>query len=173
MAIAFFNNFPTISYKNKKVKNILLRAALRDVVRNNASVYLPLTLEDSERTDMIAADMYNNSDYDWIVKFSANVIDPYHDWLMTDEQMKSFIIKKYGSMEAAMTKIIYYKNTINDTIINNDTFTQLSLSEINNYLPVYAYDMEVEKNETKRSVNVISPEFVSAISNELEKKLND
>ena len=65
MAIEYFTNFPDIVYNEQTAKNILLRAALRDVTKNTTSVYLPFTLEYGERSDMIAYDLYKNSGYDY------------------------------------------------------------------------------------------------------------
>lgn len=174
MAINYFANFPKITYKNKKARNILLRAAIRDTVKQNVSVYLPLTLEDGERTDMISQDLYNNAGYDWLVKFANDIIDPYFDWLLDDYKFSQFIDKKYGSIENALSQILYYKNVDQpDITITVDTYNLMTIDEKPFYVMVTAYDYEVEKNEARRIVDIISPEYANIISNELEKKLNE
>lgn len=174
MAINYFANFPKITYKDKKTRNILLRAALRDTVKESTSVYLPLTLEDGERTDMIAQDLYNNAGYDWLVKFSNDVVDPYFDWLLDDYKFSEFIDKKYGSLENALSQILYYKRLDgSDITITVDTYNLMTVGEKGDYGMVTAYDYEVEKNEANRIADIISPEYANIISNELEKKLNE
>lgn len=173
MAIDYFSNFPDILYKGQAAKNILLRAALREVTRKTTSVLLPLTLEVGERSDMIAHDLYKNSSYDWLVKFGNNTIDPYFDWPLTDYDLNKFVEKKYESVPAAQGTILYYLHSNGDIKINIDTYDLLSGSEQINYTPVYAYDNIVEENEKKLITNLIAPEFANVIDNELEKKLNE
>lgn len=173
MAIDYFSNFPDILYKGQTAKNILLRAALREVTKTTTSVLLPLTLEIGERSDMIAHDLYKNSSYDWLVKFSNGTIDPYFDWPLTDYDLNKFVEKKYDSIPIAQSTILYYLHTNGDIKINNDTYSLLSGGEQSNYTPVYAYDDIVDKNEKKLISGLIAPEFANIIDIELEKKLNE
>lgn len=175
MSINFFQNFPDITYKNKKSKNLLVRAALREVIKQNTSVYLPLTLEDGERPDMIAQDLYGNAGYTWLIKFSNNIVDPYFDWLLTDYQFEQFLVKKYGSLENAHETILYYETISKEGYhtVTKDTYDLLDGAGKALYQEISAYEFETQKNEAKRNIAIISPEFSSIIANELEKKLND
>jgi len=173
MSVEYFSNFPLILYKGKVARNILLRAALRDTVKDNLSAYLPLTLEAGERTDMIAADLYNNSAYDWIVKLGANVVDPYYDWLLSDTQIEAHMKKKYGSLEYTQSVIIHYKHITEDIIINIDTYNLFDSIGRSDYTPIYAYDEIIESNFNKSNISAIEPGAVTTIDRELEKKLND
>lgn len=172
MAIDYFSNFPEIVYDNQLVKNILLRAALREATRTATDVTLPLTIEYGERTDMIAHDLYKNSGYDWLVKFSAGVIDPYYDWPLTDTDFNKFIILKYNSIASAQNTILYYTHNTQDVQINPTTYNLLSPGEKSNYTSVSAYDYEYTENENKTISSMISPQFAQTIDNELEKKLH-
>jgi hypothetical protein len=173
MAIEYFSNFPDILYRNQVAKNILLRAALREVTKKNTSVLLPITLEFGERPDMIAHDLYKNSSYDWLVKFSTNTVDPYFDWPLTDDNFNKFIQKKYGSIPAAQATILHYEHNTEDVKINKTTYDLLSGAEQANYTVVYAYDYLVAQNEAKLITTLIAPDFASIIDRELEKKLNE
>jgi hypothetical protein len=41
---------------------------------------------------------------------SNEIIDPYYQWYLNDAQFESLIIEKYGSIEHAQKKIIFYRN---------------------------------------------------------------
>jgi len=174
MAVEFFRNFPTITYNNKQAKNILLRAALREVVKKSYSYYMPLTVEPGERTDMIASDLYRDAGYDWLVRFAnSDVIDPYFDWYLTDEQIELKLIKKYGSVTTAINTVVHYTDNANSSvIINTDTYDLLSAGDKTNYTPVTAYEYETNTNLDHRNIIVINPTYTQQIDNELEKKLN-
>lgn len=174
MAVEYFKNFPSITYNNKEAKNILLRAALRDSVKKNFSYYLPLTVEPGERPDMIGSDLYKDAGYDWLVRLAnSDVVDPYFDWFLTDEQVELKIIKKYGSLATAISTVLHYTDN-NDTnvIINTDTYNLLSPAERSNYTAVTAYDNEVSANFEYRNIFVVTPSSAQDVANELEKKLN-
>lgn len=174
MAVEYFKNFPTITYKNKQAKNILLRAALKDTVKKNFTYYLPLTVEPGERPDMISGDLYKDTGYDWLVRIAnSDVVDPYFDWYLTDEQVEMKIIKKYGSVVDAINTVVHYTdNTNTNVIINIDTYDLLSAQDKLNYTAVTAFDYETNNNLDHRNINVITPSFAQTIDNELEKKLN-
>lgn len=174
MAVEYFKNFPTITYNNKEVKNILLRAALREAVKKNRTYYLPLTVEEGERPDMISSDLYKDAGFDWLVRLAnSDLIDPYFDWYLTDSQLNLKIAKKYGSLPAAVNTILYYRDNTNpDVNINNDTYNLLSVAQKGNYTAVTAYDYEISRNQNYQNIFVITPASSQEIASELEKKLN-
>jgi hypothetical protein len=172
MATEYFNNFPSINYKNKQLKNILLRAAIRPSTIQNEFVYMPLTLQEGERPDVVANDLYNNSFYDWVIRLTNDQIDPYYDWYLTQEQFERYLISKYGSLAGAIGTIVHYKNKTYPTVIINP-YTYNNIEDSANYEPVYAYDYEEQLNESKKNINVIQPITVQKFDKELEKKLNE
>lgn len=174
MAVEYFKNFPSITYKGKTAKNILLRAALKETVKKNFSYYLPLTIEPGERPDMISGDLYKDTGYDWLVRVAnSDLVDPYFDWYLTDEQVELKIVKKYGSVVQAINTVLHYRDNSNsNAIINIDTYNLLSAGDKLNYTAVTAYDYETNNNLNYRSINVINPSYAKAIDSELEKKLN-
>lgn len=172
MATEYFKNFPTTSYKGKQVKNILVRAIIKPNVIENDFVYMPLTVQEGERVDMIANDLYENSFYDWVIRQVNTQIDPYHDWYLTSEQFERFLKSKYGSLESALSTIVHYRNKTY-TGVRITPYTYANIPDAADYEPVYAYDYEEELNEKKKNINVIQPSIVQELDRQLEKKLNE
>jgi hypothetical protein len=72
---------------------------------------------------------YGNPDLVWLVYFSNNIVDPYHDWPMDDSTFNKFIGEKYGSVQAANQTIVDYRiNWFEDT-------RSLSQSQYNSLMP--------------------------------------
>lgn len=172
MATEYFKNFPSINYKGKQLKNILLRATIKPSTLENKYVYMPLTVQEGERPDTVANDLYKNSFYDWTVRLINNQIDPYYDWYMTSEQFEKYVIAKYGSIATALATIVHYRNITNKGVTIN-SYTYSTIDNADEYEPIYAYDYEEQLNEAKKNINVLQPITVQAFDRELEKKLNE
>lgn len=97
----YFDNFPVIQYKKKSVRDISRRVNLIDKWKTDGNVLLPYTIEDNHRPEDVSHLYYGTVDYTWLVCMINDVIDPYEDWLMTDENLEKKMIKKYGEKSNA------------------------------------------------------------------------
>ena len=122
----YFTNLPTISYGNNFVRNILTRAKILNNVKQNASVYYPYVMQEGSagglRFENLAFDYYDEADRVWILHLTNEIVDPYYDVPLTEEVFDSYIIKKYGSLQKANEKIVFYRNNY----IEDDTILTLS-----------------------------------------------
>jgi hypothetical protein len=173
MALEYFDNFPAIQYKNTEAKNLLVRVGVRESTLKNNLLYLPLTVDEFERPDTVSNDLYNNSAYDWAVRLVNKQVDPYFDWYLSTEQFEKYIAKKYGNLREAQNTTVHYKDETNNIIINTTTYELLDGGEQSSYTAVNAYDYELELNESKKVIKVVSPDSVEEMANTLEKKLNE
>jgi hypothetical protein len=110
MSEKYFEKFEQIRYANTTVRNLTQRTAFLSTVYNNPVFYYPYDIREGERPDMIADRYYSDQYMSWLLYLSNNIIDPYHDWYVDQTTFEAFIIKKYGSLANAMTKIKYYRN---------------------------------------------------------------
>lgn len=106
----YFEKFQTIQYANTVAKNITQRATFLASVYNNPLFYYPYDIAQGERPDMIADRYYSDQYMAWSLYLANKVIDPYYDWYMDQSTFNEFIIKKYGSLATAMTKVKHYTN---------------------------------------------------------------
>jgi hypothetical protein len=97
----YFSNFPLVQYRKKTVRDISKRIRLMDKWKSDGSVLLPYTIEDNHRPEDIANLYYGSVDYTWLVCLVNDVIDPYEDWLMTDDALQSYMMKKYEKRSRA------------------------------------------------------------------------
>lgn len=109
MAERYFIKFPNITYANSTCKDITLRPRLDNKITANPSVFHKYTLKSNARPDLIAENYYEDPFYDWLIYLNNGIVDPYYGWYLNDMEFKQFIIKKYGSIELAQKKIIYYQ----------------------------------------------------------------
>ena len=99
--MAYFRNFPILQYsfdENGNIKNavdILKRIAIRENIKNDFSVWERYTLVDGEKPESVAHKLYGDPTLHWVVLMMNNIIDPYHEWPMSNGQFENMIEKEY------------------------------------------------------------------------------
>lgn len=159
MAIkGYFNNLPTIQYGSKVARNLITRPKIKDFILGNPTAIYDYVIKDGERPDTIANAYYGDSNFVWLVFLANNIVDPYYDWPLTQNQFKEYIIDKYGSVELAKSTIKHYVHKTKGTVITKETFdlnaTMLKIVA-SDYQSVDVYKFEDEANEAKRSIKLI------------------
>ena len=81
------------------VKNFFVRGLIREDVYNNVTIFDRYIIEGDERPDNVAFKLYNDSNLDWVVLLSNNIIDVYSEWPLSKENFEAYILEKYGSFE--------------------------------------------------------------------------
>ena len=109
---SYFQFFNDIEYSNTSAIDITERVIINNNknIISNPYLYYPVDIKEGFRADNIAQNAYQNPFYSWIIYLSNEVIDPYYDWYLTNDQFNQFIVKKYGSYQAAETKVAYFIN---------------------------------------------------------------
>lgn len=99
--MAYFRNFPGISYpytSSNDIKlsvDILKRIGIRENIKNDFSVWEKYTIVDGEKPESIAHKLYGASTLHWVVLLMNDIINPFHEWPMTNHQFDRMIEKEY------------------------------------------------------------------------------
>jgi len=101
----YFSKFPAITYNGQIAKNILCRPKIDRNKHSSPNTFYDYTLPEEQRADVVSNDYYDNPDYSWLIYLANGVVDPYHDYFLSENDFNLFIIKKYGSLSAAMDTI--------------------------------------------------------------------
>lgn len=259
---SYFKHFPNVHHSGANIKNITLRAKIQSAAEASPFVFLPYTIEEDMRAEDIAYHYYGDAELSWLVYWANDIIDPYEDWFISDENFNNLLHAKYKSSavfydylmakgsytgwtleEVAATasfnevmefvqdtttdlNIVEYRKYEDDEgsisvdtyntlpnfqvgttaptattredgtpILVGDVFydetadqyyvwsATLGWTESNNgfiptmihseWYPMRIYEMEIEKNENKRQIQLIDSKFVSQITRELKERIND
>tara|TARA_B000000557_G_scaffold109112_1_gene88476 strand:+ start:2326 stop:2994 length:669 start_codon:yes stop_codon:yes gene_type:complete len=174
--MAYFQELPNISYpsflnsRNKIedriiVKNIFKRAKLRTDLDQAITAFNYYNISEGMRPDMVAQDLYGDSELDWIILISNNIINVRDQWPLNHNDLHEHMLEKYGS-EANIAKVEIYE-------------TREILDEFNRVIMPAGLRVDKEfsfeyLNFSKQVVKVLSSEVVAGISNyEYEVRLND
>lgn len=104
-----FRYFDTVNYSNTYATNILARLLITEKIKQYGSAYYRYTIKEGERPDHVAFDYYGDPTLVWLVFLSNQIVDPYFDWPMTQEQFNHHLLELYGSNQQALDKILYYR----------------------------------------------------------------
>lgn len=157
----YFNFFPTISYANGLATNVITKIRFNESVQENLAIFYPYTIKQGERADQIAARVYDDAKLDWIIYLSNNIMDPYYDWPLSQEQFNQYIKEKYGSVVKA-EQISFYRNNYqyDDSLLSPTTYDSLSSTLKKYYSPLLGYNENIISYKRKELDTVLETNFV-------------
>jgi len=124
----YFSRFPLVDYNGTPAKNILARVDFSEETKRDIYSNFDYVIQDDLiRPDFLSYTYYDSSQYDWMIYLSNNIIDPYHDYYLSTEDFKKYIIGKYGTVESAKEKILFYRNdwTSDESVITESVYNSL------------------------------------------------
>lgn len=96
------------------------RTALSQQMSKNTAAFYPYELHEAERPDTLSHMYYSDSAMEWLLFFANDVVDPYYQWYLTDEQLTNYTISKYGSLATAQQKTHHFEvSWVNDSSIKS------------------------------------------------------
>jgi len=94
----YFSNYPLIRYDGKMVRDITRRSKVIDETLRDPYIFLPYTVREGEKAEDVAYYYYGSVDDTWLVMLANNIVDPYTQWPMTDEEFDLYFINKYAKI---------------------------------------------------------------------------
>ena len=128
MADPYFKRFPATFYSNTLCRDITRRVKFDERTKSALTNYYTYVIQDGTRADLIADAYYDDPQLDWMLWLTNDIVDPYYDWHLSYTDFTDYLIKKYGSVEAAQKRIIFYRNNW------YDDDNQVSVDYYNNHL---------------------------------------
>jgi hypothetical protein len=118
---SFYDIFPKIKYdinnnrlqpKYDEVTNIFQRLAVVKETVNNLSSYMVYDIEEGDTPEILAEKFYKDPGGAWLILLANDIFDPQFDWPLDYSTFTQYIIRKYGSVEAALTTPHHYEKVI-------------------------------------------------------------
>ena len=150
------------------ITNITQRARIVERLRQHTAIMHDYEISEGDRPDTVAQNVYGDVKYTWVVLLVNNIMSLY-DWPMTNEEFELYLIGKYGSLslsqnqgtrtDAAWSAAKFYYTTEGDRV-DATTYASLGTRQGITNTP---YTQEVEDNDTKRTIKVVSMRFLPDI----------
>jgi len=190
----YFTNFPTVTYDNVLVRDIVRRSIFVQNLLSDPYVFLPYTVKDGEKPEDIAYNYYNTVAATWLVLLANNIVDPYTEWPMSTEMFNEYMMQKYqeasgktGSDVLAWAQdgtsfdnIVYYYKTSTSGIdvkvspdsfpyVYNDSSQIVGINVPEGWTPLRIYDYEYQLNEKRREILVVQNNYYQQIDQEFKR----
>lgn len=108
----------------------------------------------SETPEKLALKLYGDLEYAYVLFYINGISNVANDWPLDDLSFKSYIIKKYGSVEYAKNNIKYYYDESGSRVTE---LTAQGLIEQIEVFPISYYEYEELLNESKTEIKIIDP----------------
>lgn len=173
-----FKAMHNVIYNGYDTKNIMTKIATIKATLSIYDLYFPYTISDGERPDTIAYDYYGDSTYAWLVLIVNDIYDPYYGWPMTYEQFLDYLQKKYGTVYELQGQVHHYIYTgiggdTQEEIARKNywmsptTYTYADPVDKSGWTSVSVYQYELDVNEAKRNIRLISNDYIKQIDKEI------
>ena len=194
---SYFRQVPDFDYVNRDsdgksigdyntVKNLFKRVKIREDILKNLAYFTLYKIEGDDRPDNVAFDIYDDETLDWVVLLSNNIMNVQTEWPMTQMAFNDFLIKKYGDIEKS-NNIHHYetrelKNDSGEIVVPKGLKVQKNFKieyfdekrdayviRVNEVDAVTNYTYEVRKEELKRNIYLIKPQYLELIIEDINR----
>ena len=192
--MSYFRELPNIRYqsflKNKQssqdyilVKNIFRRAKIRDDLQNVFTIFNKYEIPDGYRPDNVADEVYGSSSYDWVVIVTSGITNIRNEWPMSHKELYDYSERVYGNdlnaihhyetkeLKDSKGRLLIQKGLkVNENFRINDPDSE-SGGILNPVLGVSNYEYETEKNNKKRLIYILKPDYLQDILKDMRQEL--
>ena len=201
----YFSRFPQILHLSKAPKyrekrseylltDITANVRFRKDILDKVTLFDYYIIKEGETPEIVSEKLYDSPMYHWMIMLLNDMYDYRIDWPMTALALDKYIEKKYETLSAAKSKILFFVDEGGNVItpdpvvdgitkypmyVNDDRFnisiikfydvngvevSQPLYNGLGTPSPVYAYNYEVEQNEKKRRIRVVSKQMAAQIA---------
>ena len=195
----YFRKIPDIDYPSLlkdrqgsadtvRVKNLWRRAKIREDVFGNYVLFTKYNVIGDERPDNISYKFYNDPFYDWAILLCNNIINFQDEWPMSQRSFEKYLYTKYVT-DANLNSIHHYVSTevrnsrgevvspaglevpsnYSITYFDDGRGTEVTATNIAQGITNLQY--ETKKEEDKRNIFLLKPQYVGVIAEEMDGSL--
>ena len=171
----YFNFFPTVDYVNvgqsnsKTVTNILKRAAIREVVKDNLAIYTKYIIKSGETPESIAFNVYGDAELHWVILLTNDIYDRYHQWPMNVNQFLAYVNEKYTNPNATHHYEISQSS--------GDTSVKIDIGSDNTDYPsataITNFEYEESRQDALRQIRLLNVAQVNKVVNDFSRLMKE
>lgn len=171
--MAFLDRFPkrwfNVNGQQELLTNVCRRVTIPQSVKDRSSLYIPYTIRDGDRPDILSRKLYGTPDYWWIILMVNDVFDFYQDWPIDDHDVLDIALKENADVYA----VRHYEDEEGNVVdpraegysINA---TPEEVVNIRGYEAITYIENAERANNIKRNIKLVDPDFIKTFDDYLE-----
>ena len=191
----YFRQLPDFNYVNldsnlsseyTRVKNLFKRGELRSDIFVNLAFFSKYSIVGEESPDEVSLKLYDTEEYDWVILLANNIINVRDEWPLSNDSLYNYLIDVYGS-EENLQKIHHHetievKDDSGRVVLRKglrteemysftyyERSTQQNVTVSNASEAISNYVDAIRKEEAKRNIFVLKPEYLNVLTNDIER----
>jgi len=160
----YFSYLPNFEYINRgpndqqiteytKVKNLFKRVKFSNDLFQDLTSYTKYKIIGDERPDNVAEKYYGDSNLDWCILLTNNILNIETEWPLAQESFYNYMIDKYGT-ESEFEQVHHYE-TVRILDSQGDLITPGGL-EVSSDFSVTFFDDGIQQQQTIKRLNAIT-----------------
>ena len=154
---------------SKTVTNILKRAAIREVVKNNLAIYTKYIIKSGETPESVAFNVYGDAELHWVILLTNDIYDRYHQWPMNVNQFLAYVNEKYTNPNATHHYEISQSS--------GDTSVKIDIGSDNTDYPsataVTNFEYEESRQDALRQIRLLNVAQVNKVVNDFSRLMKE
>ena len=193
----YFSRLPDFEYVSRlpdakisdyiRVKNLFKKGTLREDIFQELAFFTKYNIKGNDRPDNVAFEVYGNSNFDWLVLASNNIINVQTEWPLSQRDFDRFMLEKYSTYDNLFNGVHHYettevKNSNGVTIVPAglkcesdysvsfyDNTLQTTLNSTAKTVTNYQYEEDLENK--KRNIFLLKPQYINVAIDDLEEMM--
>ena len=175
-----------LSSEYTRVKNLFKRGELRSDIFVNLAFFNKYSIVGEESPDEVSLRLYDTEEFDWVILLANNIINVRDEWPLSNDSLYNYLIDIYGS-EENLQKIHHYetievKDDSGRVVLRKglrteemysftyyERSTQQNVTVSNASEAISNYVDAIRKEEAKRNIFVLKPEYLNVLTNDIER----
>jgi len=193
----YFSRLPDFEYVSRlpdakisdyiRVKNLFKKGTLREDIFQELAFFTKYNIKGNDRPDNVAFEVYGESNLDWLVLASNNIINVQTEWPLSQRDFDRFMLEKYSTYDNLFNGVHHYETTevknSKDVIIVPaglkcesdysvsfyDNTLQTTLTSTAKTVTNYQYEEDLENK--KRNIFLLKPQYINVAIDDLEEMM--
>ena len=196
----YFRKLPDFNYVSRlpnakisdyvTVKNLFKRGKLADDVFNALTLFARYQIYGDDRPDNVAHKVYGNSNLDWVVLLSNNILNIQSEWPLLQNDFDRFVLDKYETYQK-LNEVHHYETTEVKNVVGTiivpagmqcesdysvtyyDWYAGVEITKSSSDIVVEVTNLEYEekKENIKRQIFLLKNEYLGIVKDDLEKAM--
>ena len=144
MSKNYFKNFTINGYDGKYATNIISRSIVLQDIINNTSYFYEFILKEFMTPEQLSNNIYGDPQYYWVILLMNNVIDPYYDWVLQEDEVFKYVTEIYG--KGKHNELHHYEDPNNERMVDADYPNAIPITNLENAMFI---------NDAKRNLKIL------------------